>query len=76
MTVTWLLESDRDNQYLDYSIYRGSVLVATVNRGSKVWYSGAKTSLVDTGGRKGDAYHVVATDPFGNSATGETIKAK
>ncbi len=76
VTVTWLLNSDRDNQSLNYAVYRGSTLIATVNRSSKVWYSGAKTSLTDSGGKKGDTYHVVATDPFGNSATGATIKAK
>lgn len=76
VTVTWLLNSDRDNQYLDYSVYRGTALIATVTRSSGVWYSGAKTSLTDKDGKKGDSYHVVSTDPFGNAATGATVKAK
>jgi hypothetical protein len=78
--IRWQKGSDIPNQYLDYKIYRGSTLIATVN--------GSTTSYEDTGMTLGQThtYYVTSfTDDFrsttfessrfasGASATGSTF---
>ena len=76
MTVTFSLYYDRDNQYLTYTLYRGSVAVLSRELSSGVWHTRDKASLTDKAGHKGDSYHLVVTDSSGNHKSGSTVKAK
>jgi PKD repeat protein len=77
MTVSWPADWDRDNELLNYQVYRdGKTATAayTTAVSSRFWNQ-PTISWIDTGLTPGSThtYRLRATDAFGNSAWGTTV---
>ncbi|WP_210480612.1 LamG-like jellyroll fold domain-containing protein [Naasia sp. SYSU D00948] len=73
--VTWLTNYDRDNQFLTYQLLRNGTVIHTATQGSRIWWDRPSMSFLDQGLTPGQSYtyQLRATDPFGNSVTGNTV---
>lgn len=77
VSITFVSDFDRDNEFLTYAITRSSVgapVVQTFTSGSRYYFSRPKKVITQTGLTAGTkyAYRITVTDPFGNIATGST----
>lgn len=72
--VSWKANYDRDNEKLTYQVLRDGVSVATLTGLSSEWKR-PTMSWTDTGRTPGRSYsyQVKATDPFGNTRTGNAV---
>ncbi|MFQ1003613.1 PKD domain-containing protein, partial [Modestobacter sp. SSW1-42] len=71
--ISWSTTSDRDNQFLTYSLYRSDRPDTPVYQttASSLYWQTARLGFLDTGLTPGASYgyRVSATDPFGNTVT-------
>ncbi|THG30800.1 hypothetical protein [Naasia lichenicola] len=72
--VAWTSNYDRDNEFLTYEVIRDGATVSSTTGASRNWWRRPALSFTDTGLSSGShIYRLRATDPFGNSVTGDTV---
>ncbi|BDZ45934.1 beta strand repeat-containing protein [Naasia aerilata] len=76
--VKWQTNYDRDNQYLTYDLIRGAATatpIYTAVQGSRANFDRPTMTYRDSGLTPGSSqqYRIRATDPFGNSVTGNAV---
>ena len=68
-TLRFALNFDRDNRSLAYTIYKDALPLTTLSLKSPVWEQNATHTYLDKTGTSKTKYRVVASDPFGNTAS-------
>jgi PKD repeat protein len=70
--VSWQATNDQDNEYLTYRVYRDGDTTTPVHETTRpsTWWNQPSVTFSDSGLSAGThRYRVVASDPFGNTAT-------